>query len=566
MDSKISRVLIVDDMTINRLVLSSVLGAHGIISDQAESGFECIEHCEENDYDLILLDHRMPDMDGVETLVKLKELFKEKGTDTPVICHTTEDGRQNTSLYKAAGFSDVIIKPVDPAELYEVIKKYIPDLASNDDEADNGDNALGITDEEEETEEVEKLPMWLKIVPHIDLVLGVENCGSAEDYMESLYIFHSSIEENADDILSYLEDENWTMYTLRVHSLKSMARLIGAKKLADIAAALESASRNGDYKTVQSETRPFLDIYRELYTLLSPIDEENEVQSLKTIKEDPLAELARVKAAPDHSHDVLFIHGQSDIVTKGIENNLDSIGFRVINVPDEPDRVIAHRSEADIIIYLPGQSDNLHVSILMNLLGETCQDDNKILCLIGDMADIRTAMHCHGSHRVSRTYSRPVKIYDFLKDMEYFATLQQEYHRRKTVYIVDDDSVYLPIIEHWLSEDYNSSGFSGAKDALGGISAITPDLMLLDYEMPEMNGFELMRKIRSDFPEVKIPIIFLTGKNDKEHVFRILEDKPDGYILKSSTKSNILDVIHRFFAEKMFRLSQRGYIPDPDEN
>ncbi len=66
MNNTTSRVLIVDDMPVNRLVLSSLLATHGVMSDQAESGMECIELCENNDYDLILLDHRMPDMDGVD--------------------------------------------------------------------------------------------------------------------------------------------------------------------------------------------------------------------------------------------------------------------------------------------------------------------------------------------------------------------------------------------------------------------------------------------------------------------------------------------------------------------
>lgn len=107
-------VLIVDDMRVNRTILSSLLASSGIASDLATSGRECLDLCRENDYDLILLDHRMPDMDGVDTLVLLKELFREKGQETPVICHTTEDARDNINLYKAAGFVEVLIKPIQP--------------------------------------------------------------------------------------------------------------------------------------------------------------------------------------------------------------------------------------------------------------------------------------------------------------------------------------------------------------------------------------------------------------------------------------------------------------------
>ncbi len=100
MDKERCRVLIVDDIQINRIVLASLLAARGIMSDQAESGAGCLSLCQKNEYDLILLDHRMPDMDGAETLMKLKELFENRCRSIPVICHTTEDGRSNISVIK----------------------------------------------------------------------------------------------------------------------------------------------------------------------------------------------------------------------------------------------------------------------------------------------------------------------------------------------------------------------------------------------------------------------------------------------------------------------------------
>ena len=114
-------VLIVDDMRVNRTILSSLLASSGIASDLATSGRECLDLCRENDYDLILLDHRMPDMDGVDTLVLLKELFREKGKEVPVICHTTEDARDNINLYKAAGFVEVLIKPIQTQQLLDML-------------------------------------------------------------------------------------------------------------------------------------------------------------------------------------------------------------------------------------------------------------------------------------------------------------------------------------------------------------------------------------------------------------------------------------------------------------
>ena len=65
----------------------------------------------------------------------------------------------------------------------------------------------------------------------------------------------------------------------------------------------------------------------------------------------------------------------------------------------------------------------------------------------------------------------------------------------------------------------------------------------------------IMQKIKSDPAEKEIPIIFLTGKNDRDHVFKILETKPDGYLLKSSQKDSLIDAINRFFSECAFKES-----------
>lgn len=544
MESKTSRVLIVDDMAINRMVISSMLATHGVMSDQAESGRECLALCEKRDYDLILLDHRMPDLDGVDTLIRLKEIFKSRGREVPIVCHTTEDGGKNINLYKAAGFAEVLLKPIEPKELLEVLMTYLPDRKNS-----------GDTDRESAKSELEKLPMWLKLVPHIDLVAGTANCGSADDYMEALYMFYSSIEEKSNDIEDFLNKKDWNMYALRVHSLKSMARLIGARKLGDVAARLEKDAREGDLETVRKDTSAFLKSYRDFSGLLSPFEEDNEIQrmirAMRTSKGDAFNE----PDDPDYSHSILFIQSGQGIVKKGIETNLTAAGFTVISIPDEPDRIIGHREDADIIIYYPRESDDAHIGITVNLLGEICRDDAKILCVIGDQADIKAAMLSDGAYRVSRSYLRPINIEHFVKDMEYFARLEQDYHRRKTVFVVDDDGSYLAVIERWLSADYDVLCFKSGEDVLKGLEATMPDLILLDYEMPEMNGCELMKSIRTSFPSQKIPIIFLTGKNDREHVFHVLEYRPDGYLLKTSQKENLLDVIQRFFAETMFRMS-----------
>ena len=551
-----SRVLIVDDMQINRIVLASLLATQGIMSDQAESGADCLSLCEKNEYDLILLDHRMPDMDGAQTLMKLKELFASGKREIPVICHTTEEGRDNVNLYKAAGFADVLIKPIDPAEFFQVLMTYL----SDDKEFPDPEPTPASTEDlkenipEDPREEIEKLPLWLKLVPQIDLVSGIANCGSADDYLDALYVFYSSIDEKSKELEHFLHYEDWTMYALRIHSLKSVARLVGAKKLADKAAELESNTRSEKYPPVRKDTPDFIRAYREFSVLLKELGNKDILSTEEINEITPEGE----NTSKYISNNILYIQSGRGIVKKGIENNLTESGFTVISIPDEPDLIIAHRNAADIVIYNPSMSDNAHIGITMSLLGELCQDNAKFLCLTGDSGAIDTAMNSFGSHRVSRTYPRPVNMDDLIRDMKLFASLEEEYHRKKTLFITDDDPGYLAVIEHWLSPEYNVLCFTDAYSVMRSFSTVTPDLILLDLEMPKTDGCELMKMIKEKHPDLTAPIIFLTGNNDRDIVIKVLESKPDGYLLKTSQKDAILDLIRRFFAESMFKQAQES--------
>ncbi|MCR5343278.1 MAG: response regulator [Butyrivibrio sp.] len=340
------------------------------------------------------------------------------------------------------------------------------------------------------------------------------------------------------------------MYTMRVHSLKSVSALIGARKLSELAASMEKAGKDKKYNTILDENRYLMEEYRALQTVLSPLIED------KTKKNEPEEKEQKQESAPEFDDRcVLFIEGISSISNKGLAQKLQSADFTVIRCDADPGKIIKHRASADIVIYYPGDDDKSRITVIMNHLGEMCRDDNKILCLVGESSDLEFAMFLEGADRVSKIYRRPVNIDAFVDDIDSFALIEKEYHKKKSIFVVDDDPDFLKIMDHWLSPVYNVYLFSTGEDAIDGLSSYMPDLLLLDYEMPGMNGYELMNRIKSVPETNQIPIIFLTGKNDKEHVFKILENKPDGYLLKSSQKESLLDAISRFFAESAFKAS-----------
>ncbi|MBR1862338.1 MAG: response regulator [Lachnospiraceae bacterium] len=266
------KILIVDDMPVNSMILSSLLEARGMSVETALSGEECLEFCGKRDYDLIFLDQHMPGMDGIDTLIGLKECFKEKGKETPVICHTTAEALPYLKIYKAAGFAGILTKPVVPAQLSELLKACFHD--------ESPEELREERDEQQRIEEqIKLLPAWLENVPDIDVRTGIENCETAENYLKALDVFEASISEKASQIEEFLENEDWEMYTLRVHSIKSTARLIGANGFSELAAELEYAGKEGKTAFLAERTPEFIKEYRSFDGYFARLKEQKKAEA-----------------------------------------------------------------------------------------------------------------------------------------------------------------------------------------------------------------------------------------------------------------------------------------------
>ena len=516
-----AHILIVDDMPVNNAILVSMLESMDISCDVAQNGYECLSMCRNHTYDMILLDHRMPGMDGVETLARLRDIFRHTGTETPVICHTADEGRDYINLYKAAGFADVLIKPVDPEKLKDILSTYLPE------------GKYVIPSDNGKIKHIEKelasLPSWLKNIPQLNLKSGIEHCDTAEAFLDTLQVFTRSIKEKAADIEQFEKEENWPVYLLRIHSLKSVARLIGASSIADKAAELEYAGSHHEYALVHALTPALVDEYRSMIPFFE-----------KLTSKEPVNYKYR-------DHTVLFITNEPGIVGRGIIKSLENEGFDVLTIPDVPKIILNHRADSNILLYYP-TGDTNNIKAVSTMLAEMCRDDGKIFCLAGDSPDVAAAQDIYGREYIKSVYPRPINLDIMAADISEYHNKSLGNDRIRTILVIDDDPDFLHIMENWLSSSYNVDCSHSGASALAYLDKKRPDLILLDYEMPGMNGEKVMQKIRSNPVNERIPIIFLTGMNDKDRVVKILEQRPDGYLLKSIPHEELLDALQKFFA------------------
>ena len=276
-----AKILVVDDTVMNLTVVKGLLKQTKIQIDTAESGFDTLKMVAAKHYDVIFLDHRMPKMDGIETLQEMKKLADNKCADTPVISLTANAISGAREQYIAAGFKDYLTKPINAVALENMLIKYLPpDLVKiAEDTAD------------ETVDENAALPDWLKNVEGINPAAGVEHCGGADSYLDALKVFANAVNSGADEIQGYFDSADWKNYTTKVHALKSTARVIGAEELSDRAKRLEDAGNAGYVDEIQKDTPELLKLYRSYAEKLSAlIEKEVDDEDKPPIDDDALAE------------------------------------------------------------------------------------------------------------------------------------------------------------------------------------------------------------------------------------------------------------------------------------
>lgn len=247
---------------------------------------------------------------------------------------------------------------------------------------------------------------------------------------------------------------------------------------------------------------------------------------------------------------VLFIEGAKSFIHQAVVNKLEQADFKVYRVRDDIDEIAKHKDDSKLILYYPTGSRDYIETVTIFLL-DLCEDEDKTLCVIGDKYDIEIIERIDEFNRIFKSYKRPVDMNKLVKDMCQLSDSHDELRRTKTILVVDDDPDFLKVMARWLKYDYSVDTVRSGTEALLYVANCDPDLILLDYDMPGMDGYEVLDNLRSNLMLAHIPVIFLTGMDDKENVIRILQRKPDGYLLKTQRKEDLLGALEKFFVDSI---------------
>ncbi len=258
-----AQILVVDDNLTNHKVFVSLLKRTKVNVDVADSGKECLKMVVDKRYDLIFLDHMMPEMDGIETLHKMKELDENKCRNTPVVALTANAITGAKEMYLAEGFDAFLPKPINPEKLEQMILRLLPrELLMFDVDEDEKEEA--VLSSVNNTMDLDEL---LPMVDGIDWSYGLMHLPSKELLVETVTDFYKAIDIEADTLEKFYQesktDKNMLQqYKIKVHAMKSTANLIGATVLGGMAKLLENAARDADINIIEALNNIFLNEWR----------------------------------------------------------------------------------------------------------------------------------------------------------------------------------------------------------------------------------------------------------------------------------------------------------------
>ena len=251
------------------------------------------------------------------------------------------------------------------------------------------------------------------------------------------------------------------------------------------------------------------------------------------------------------ANSITIIAKGTAFMTDAISKNFQKAGFDTLVIEPDISAIETHAANTDIYVLFAGSYVFDETDVLV-YIKDTCGESEKSLCVIGYPEEIGEIRKNIPEQIISGLVERPFDMKDLVAEIKKLSNLDEERKKRKHILLVDDDVTFLKMMQDWLSGTYTVTIARSGMQAITYIANHTPDLILLDYDMPITSGPQVMEMIRSEPNSTDIPIIFLTGKSDRESVMKVMQLKPQGYLLKNMNKTEILKAVGDFFeAEKL---------------
>ena len=252
--------------------------------------------------------------------------------------------------------------------------------------------------------------------------------------------------------------------------------------------------------------------------------------------------------------EIAIIMFHYSVVIKGIERKLTEMGYRTTVVKDDLGREVDRLAGRVVLMLFYLAPDCTEDLAMMREMGNMCQilvNKKQKMILIGENKYKADLMHLLPAFKSYTWLDRPLDMEVFEQKITAEVSEAESLSKPGRILIVDDDPAYAKIVREWIRDKYKVDIVTAGMQAISFLLKLPEndqvDLILLDYEMPVVDGPQVLQMLRQEPATASIPVIFLTGNGTKEAVTRVMELKPDGYLLKSTQKNDLL----KFLKERL---------------
>jgi signal transduction histidine kinase/CheY-like chemotaxis protein len=346
-----ARILVVDDNPMNLTVVRGLLKRTKVQLETAASGKECLEKVKQEDFDMVFLDHMMPDMDGIETLQRLRKLGSGNSATVPVIALTANAVSGAREMYLEAGFDNFLTKPIDSALLEGMICDYLPK-----EKIHPAEEAIlrSATVEEAEKENKTALPLDEERLHFFKEEYGID-ISAAMQFVKQDFSFYQVLlgqycrqaAERKEKLTEYCRTKDMKQYGILAHAIKGDVRMLGADAFAETAFAHEMAGKNNDQAFVEANLNDFFDAFDKIKTGFEKILEETAEDCAQQEEEKPEISKEQIAKEAEKAMELIddFMEEKAAEVLKGLLEY--SLPQKTKNVLQEAVTAIEKEYDAD---------------------------------------------------------------------------------------------------------------------------------------------------------------------------------------------------------------------------
>ena len=247
-------------------------------------------------------------------------------------------------------------------------------------------------------------------------------------------------------------------------------------------------------------------------------------------------------------HNILVVSETKSYLVTSIEEQLKKLEYEIVKAEPDIDTISNIKKSIDaVLLYV--EPELLEEQQALIFLRDKAVEEDIPFFILGDSNDIDDVRSLIPEHMIQKEFARPIDVKNVVTEVDEYVQNHGK-HTKKKILVVDDSGAMLRNVKGWLEDRYQVILANSGAMAIKYLTLNRPDLVLLDYEMPVVNGKQVLEMIRTEVEFSSIPVIFLTSKNDRESITQVMALKPEGYLLKTMKPEDIVKTIDDFFEKR----------------